>query len=94
VHGIARIPVCGAIAALLSTLALALGLQDSTIAPALATQDAQAHRNPCHRVRSCPSDHAAYRWRGLLCVSPTSPRRTAAYREIWVYASRVYYCRR
>jgi len=37
--------------------------------PASATAE---HRARCHQHHSCPSDHATYRWRGLLCVAPYS----------------------
>jgi hypothetical protein len=51
-----------------------------TALPALAiTGAAQAapqawpeHRFGGHRRHSCPSDHATYRWRGLLCVTQYS----------------------
>ena len=60
----------------------------------LPAENAAAHRNACHRARSCPSDHATYRWRGLLCVSPKAPERTSEFSLIYVYARHVYYCKR
>ena len=53
---------------------------------------APTHRDGCHVAHSCPSDHATYRWRGLLCVKPTSDKRTAAFKRRVVYAGRPYYC--
>jgi hypothetical protein len=60
----------------------------------LAAENAAAHRNACHRARSCPSDHATYRWRGLLCVSPNAAERTSAFTLIYVQDRHVYYCKR
>jgi hypothetical protein len=38
------------------------------------TDSANAHRSRCHQNHTCPSDHATYRWRGLLCVArPPAP---------------------
>ena len=55
---------------------------------------ATAHRSSCHRAHSCPSDHATYRWRGLLCVKPTAYERNSSFRKRVVYAGRTYYCKR
>jgi hypothetical protein len=52
------------------------------------------HRHRCHINHTCPSDHATYRWRGLLCVKPTSDERTSAFRRRVVYSGRVYFCHR
>ena len=59
-----------------------------------ASPEASAHRESCHRARTCPADHANYRWRGLLCVSATARERTPAFRLLYVYATYVYYCKR
>lgn len=59
-----------------------------------AAENAVAHRNACHRARSCPSDRATYKWRSLLCVSPNAAERTPAFSLIYVYARHVYYCKR
>jgi hypothetical protein len=61
---------------------------------AFAPSEAAAHANPCHRARTCPSDHAKYRWRGLLCVSETAGERSSAFRLLYVYRTYVYYCKR
>lgn len=53
---------------------------------------AVAHRNACHTKHSCPSDHATYRWRGSLCVSPTADERTAKFKTRVVFGGRIYYC--
>jgi hypothetical protein len=61
---------------------------------ALAPGTASAHRDGCHIRHSCPSDHATYRWRGLLCVKPTSDERTSAFKRRVVYGGKTYFCRR
>jgi hypothetical protein len=67
-----------------------------TVAAALAVSvtTASAHRHGCHRWHTCPSDHATYRWRGLLCVAPYSDTRNSMFRKKMVYAGRTYYCKR
>jgi hypothetical protein len=76
--------VCG-----LVTLGIALAVVLSfPVAPA------SAHRSGCHRWHSCPSDHATYRWHGLLCVKSTADERSSAYRKRVVYQGLVYYCKR
>jgi hypothetical protein len=52
------------------------------------------HRSRCHQNHTCPSDHATYRWRGLLCVKPTSDKRNSTFKRRVVYAGRTYYCKR
>ena len=59
------------------------------IVPAVAT----AHRSGCHSHQSCPSDHATYKWRGKLCVKPTAPERTSAFRQKVRYGGLTYYCK-
>ena len=61
---------------------------------AAVTPTARAHRDPCHPNYSCPSDHASYRWHGMLCVKPTSSKRNATFKKRVRYAGRIYYCRR
>jgi hypothetical protein len=61
---------------------------------AFAPNEAAAHKDRCHRARTCPSDHAKYRWHGLLCVSPTAPERNSSFRLMYVHATYVYYCKR
>ena len=61
---------------------------------AIGASPATAHRSACHRAHSCPSDHATYRWRGLLCVKPTAYERNSSFRKRVVYARRTYYCKR
>ena len=70
-----------------------LGVLVATIAVASA-RPAAAHRSGCHSHHTCPSDHASYRWRGWLCVSPTADERTSLFRHRIVYAGRVYWCHR
>jgi hypothetical protein len=55
---------------------------------------ADAHRSGCHRWHSWPSDHATYRWNGMLCVSPASGESTYGYKKKVVYGGRVYYCKK
>ncbi len=55
---------------------------------------ANSHRDGCHVKHTCPSDHATYRWRGLLCVKPTSDERTSAFKRGVVYGGKTYFCRR
>jgi hypothetical protein len=52
------------------------------------------HRSGCHIRHECPSDHATYRWRGLLCVKPTSDERTSAFKRRVVYGGKTYFCRK
>jgi hypothetical protein len=59
-----------------------------------AASPASAHRSGCHRWHTCPSDHATYRWRGLLCVKPTADERDGSFRRRVVYQGLVYWCRR
>jgi hypothetical protein len=61
---------------------------------AFAPSEAAAHGDPCHRARTCPSDHAKYRWHGLLCVSPKARERSASFRLMYVHATYVYFCKR
>lgn len=55
---------------------------------------AEAHQSACHRAHSCPSDHATYRWRGLLCVSTASGESRQGYPRRVRYGGRAYYCKR
>jgi len=57
---------------------------------------ASAHRNACHSAHRCPSDHATYRWgpQRLLCVKPTSEKRTARFKIRVRHAGLTYWCRR
>jgi hypothetical protein len=77
-----RLALAAALLALLVVLALSAG------SPSLA------HRSGCHRHHTCPSDHATYRWRGLRCVKPSSPKRTSRFTKRVRYGGRTYYCRR
>ena len=83
-------PVTGMRRLVIGSFAMALSLAWAV----LVTTDAHAHRDPCHRLRTCPSDHARYRWRGLLCVSPDAAERTSAFRTVYVHKTYVYYCKR
>jgi hypothetical protein len=62
----------------------------------IVTEDASAHRAACHRLHTCPSDHATYRWgpKRLLCVKPTSDKRNATFKIRVRYAGLTYYCKR
>ncbi|MEJ7787438.1 MAG: hypothetical protein WKF96_21755 [Solirubrobacteraceae bacterium] len=55
---------------------------------------APAHRSGCHPKYVCPSDHATYKWRGKLCVKPTSNKRTSAFKTKVRYDGLTYYCKR
>jgi hypothetical protein len=70
-------------------LAVVIGL---AVVPALPGT-ASAHRSGCHGAHSCPSDHATYKWRGKLCVKPTSDERTRAFKKKVRYAGLTYYCK-
>jgi hypothetical protein len=76
--------------ALLVSAALAL----AALTFGYAASPASAHRSGCHRWHTCPSDHATYRWRGLLCVAPYADERNSTFRRRIVYQGRVYYCKR
>lgn len=55
---------------------------------------ASAHRSWCHAKHECPSDHATYRWRGLLCVSPNARERDSSFTQRVRFQGRTYYCKR
>jgi hypothetical protein len=61
---------------------------------ATSAERATAHRHGCHRAHTCPSDHATYRWRGLLCVAPYSDKQNASFKRRVGYGGRTYYCKR
>jgi hypothetical protein len=61
---------------------------------ATSPETASAHRHGCHRHHTCPSDHATYRWRGLLCVAPYSDKRNSTFKRRVRYGGRTYYCKR
>jgi len=69
------------------TLAAALALAVS------APPGASAHRSGCHPKKECPSDHATYKWRGKLCVKPTSDKRNGSFKTKIRYAGLTYYCK-
>ena len=54
---------------------------------------ATGHRSGCHRHHTCPSDHATYKWKGKLCVKPSSDKRTSAFKKKVRYAGLTYYCK-
>jgi hypothetical protein len=66
----------------------------AAFAAGFAASPAAAHRSGCHRWHTCPSDHATYRWRGLLCVQPSADERNSTFRKRIVYLGRTYYCKR
>ncbi len=53
-----------------------------------------AHRSGCHSHHVCPSDHATYRWRGLLCVKPSASENDGSYRIRVRYQGLPYRCKR
>lgn len=61
---------------------------------ALGVPAAAAHRHGCHGQHSCPSDHATYRWRGQLCVSPASGESRSGYPKKVRHGGRIYYCKK
>ena len=63
------------------------------IVPAVVPTVAPAHRSGCHSKHVCPSDHATYRWKGKLCVKPSSDKRTSAFKKKVRYAGLTYYCK-
>jgi hypothetical protein len=71
-------------------LVLALVCASVAVIPA----SAQGHRSGCHRWHSCPSDHATYRWNGLLCISHASGDYRSGFHKRVVYQGRVHYCHR
>lgn len=73
---------------------LAAAVAVAALAPALIVPAiAPAHRSGCHGAHSCPSDHATYKWRGKLCVKPSSDNRTSAFKNKVRYAGLTYYCK-
>jgi hypothetical protein len=84
-------------------LVLAISTAFATLAfAAVMPEQAQAHRHPCHRAHTCPSDHATYRWRGRaggrlgrwLCVHRFADERNRTFRIRVRYDGRIYYCKR
>lgn len=57
----------------------------------LLVQGAAAHRDPCHSLRACPSDHHTYTWQGLSCTSDPDERLAADTRTV-VAGGRAYRC--
>jgi hypothetical protein len=77
----------------LITVALAFAIPAAASASA-SSPESPSHRSRCHQRHTCPSDHATYRWRGLLCVAPYSDKRNSTFKRRVVYAGRTYYCKR
>jgi hypothetical protein len=61
------------------------------LALAVGAAGASAHRDPCHLVHACPSDHHTYPWHGLLCTSYPDERVPSDTRKI-VFDGRTYWC--
>ena len=80
--------VRGLLATLVAAMAVLGGLSSVSV------ENASAHRSGCHRWHTCPSDHATYRWRGLLCAAPYSSKRNSSFRRKVVYQGRTYWCKR
>jgi hypothetical protein len=76
------------VVALAAVAVLAVAIMLALSAPA------GAHRSWCHSRHYCPSDHATYRWRGLVCVSPSAEERTSRFRKRVRYHGRTWYCHR
>ncbi len=75
-------------------LRIAAAVAAASVTPALTIPAvAPAHRSGCHGHHSCPSDHATYKWRGKLCVKPSSDKRTSAFRHKVRYGGLTYYCK-
>ena len=60
----------------------------------VAVDRASAHRHGCHRSHTCPSDHATYRWHGLLCVARYSDKYNSSFNRRVRYGGRTYHCKR
>ena len=77
-------------------LALVAVLLASSAAMTSRADAAATHRAGCHTAHTCPSDHATYRWgsKRLLCVKPTSDKRTARFKTRVRYGGYTYWCRR
>jgi hypothetical protein len=71
-----------------------LALCAALVTAAATAPSVPAHRSGCHRAHSCPSDHATYRWRGQLCVKPSSDKRDSSFKKKVRYDGRTYYCKR
>lgn len=76
------------------TVALLAGVVAVASVWGIAATPAAGHRSGCHRWHSCPSDHATYRWHGLLCVAPYSDKRDSTFRKQVRYEGRAYDCKR
>ena len=68
-------------------------LAAGALVPAVVPTVAPAHRSGCHSRHVCPSDHATYRWKGKLCVKPSSDKRTSAFKKKVRYGGLTYYCK-
>lgn len=63
------------------------------IAAGAVAPAATAHRSGCHSKHVCPSDHATYKWKGKLCVKPSSDKRTSEFKKKVPHAGLTYYCK-
>jgi hypothetical protein len=48
---------------------LVIAVSVTAVVVAVGVPGAAAHRDPCHRAHTCPSDHHTYLWHGLSCTS-------------------------
>jgi hypothetical protein len=76
------------------SVAVATAVTAVLVVLAVAPSQVSAHRSRCHQRQTCPSDHATYRWRGLLCVAPYSEQWNRSFRRRVRYQGRTYYCKR
>lgn len=73
--------------------AVAFAAAAALAAAAVIPSPASAHRSGCHGAHSCPSGHATYKWRGKLCVKPSSDARTKAFKHKVRSQGLTYYCK-
>jgi hypothetical protein len=64
-----------------------------SVATLVSASPASAHRDSCHTHHVCPSDHATYRWKGRLCVKPSSEKNDGTFRKKVRYAGLPYLCK-
>ena len=73
---------------------LAILIVTAVAALAGTAAPADAHFHLCHQVKSCPSDDATYRWRGLRCAVRSSDAFNASFKRRVRYSGRTYFCKR
>jgi hypothetical protein len=59
----------GLLIAAVAALAMSVSLGASAAPAHVSASAVPTHRSGCHTKHTCPSEHASYRWQGLLCLA-------------------------